>query len=88
MKLKMLHTSKGSPNGVTINTYHAGREYDMPESLAVAFVEQMHVAAYIKNIEIETPEQVEIETPEKPIKLEQTKKTIKKKRGQPRKAKE
>ena len=82
MKIKMLETTKGSPDGFTVRSYVAGKEYNMSgipgNDLAKVFVEQMEVAVEVKPkvvevkipekvIEIETPEQVEIKTPEKVV---------------------
>lgn len=76
MKIKMLKTKKGSPDGAIVNTYLVGREYDMPDSLADVFVDQLHVAKkvvakfiYIAPplINIETPEQPKIEIIQKPV---------------------
>jgi hypothetical protein len=44
--VEMLKTSRGSPNGVIVNTYDAGVVYDLPIDLAVVFVEKMRVAKY------------------------------------------
>ena len=82
MKIKMLETTKGSPDGFTVRSYVAGKEYNLSgipgNDLAKVFVEQMEVAVEVKLkvvevktpekvIEIETPEQVEIKTPEKVV---------------------
>ena len=87
MKVKMLNTKKGSPDGTSVNTYLSGQEYDMPNSLADVFINQLHVAekviskfVYVApplSNEIEIPEQVKIEVPEKP-EMETPMKTIKK----------
>ena len=82
MKIKMLKTTKGSPDGFTVRSYAAGKEYIMSggpaNDLAKVFVEQMEVAVEVKpkvieikvpekELEIQTPEQVKIETPEKVV---------------------
>lgn len=38
MLIKMKETQKGSPNGLVVNTYEKGNEYDLPESLANVFL--------------------------------------------------
>ncbi|MFV9645079.1 MAG: hypothetical protein ACNYWU_04580 [Desulfobacterales bacterium] len=77
MKIKMTEDKKGSIDGVTVNSYLAGNEYDIAESLASVFV-KMNVAKEVINI----PE-ITIETPEKPIKLE-TASLKTKRRGRPK----
>lgn len=60
--VKMTKTTPGARDGVTIEQFNAGQTYDLPGSLADAFV-SMGVAKSV----VETPENsaVEIETPEK-----------------------
>ena len=85
MKLRMIKTAKGSPDGLKVVEYKKGETYEIPEELAKVFLEQMKVAVF----EIETPEdpQEEIETPEDPKPEVKTpeKKTTKKK-GAPKRA--
>ena len=38
MKVRMLETRLGSPDGIQVNEYKAGEKYDMPESLAKGFL--------------------------------------------------
>lgn len=38
MKIRMLETKKGSPDGIRINEYEIGKKYDIPKSLAEAFL--------------------------------------------------
>lgn len=40
MQVKMKSTQKGSPDGITVNTYEKGEVYDLPDSLAVVFLEE------------------------------------------------
>lgn len=40
----MLKDAKGSPNGIITRSYDKGNEYDLPESLANAFVNDLKVA--------------------------------------------
>ena len=82
MKIKMLKTTKGSPDGFTVRSYVAGKEYNMSggpaNDLAKVFVVQMEVAVEVKakvikikvpekKLEIQTPEQVKVQTPEKVV---------------------
>jgi hypothetical protein len=40
MRVKMLRTEKGSPNGIQVRTYEQGKEYDIPGgSLPRLFIE-------------------------------------------------
>lgn len=45
-RVKMLETKKGSPNGIQVNVYVAGREYLLPDSLTDIFID-MGVAELI-----------------------------------------
>lgn len=47
MKVKMLKTTKGAEDGITIKEYHAGTEYDMQEKLAKVFVNTLRVAVFV-----------------------------------------
>lgn len=40
MKVRMTQTTKGSPDGIQVNEYEAGKKYDLPESLASVFLGQ------------------------------------------------
>jgi len=40
MKLKMIRTSYGSPDGVQVEEYKKGETYDMRETLAVIFLKE------------------------------------------------
>ena len=40
MRLQMLSTQRGSPNGYDVKTFYEGEVYDVSESLARVFVEQ------------------------------------------------
>lgn len=92
MRVRMLKTKKGSPDGVTVTVYTVGQDYNIPDNLADVFVNQLNVATEIElsNQEIETPEKVnEIETPEKLVDMETPTKPTRKRRGKgrPRKVK-
>jgi hypothetical protein len=38
MKIKMLKTRQGSPDGITVNTYISGSTVDVPEELGRVFI--------------------------------------------------
>ncbi len=40
MKIKMLITRQGSPDGIIVNTYNSGETVDMPDELAHVFIRQ------------------------------------------------
>ena len=40
MKIKMLKTRQGSPDGIIVNTYISGETVDVPDELAHVFVRQ------------------------------------------------
>lgn len=40
MKIKMLKTRQGSPDGITVNTYVSGETVDICEELALVFIRQ------------------------------------------------
>ena len=42
MKVLMLKTVKGSPNGYTVNTYKSGNEYEIEGSLLKVFLSLSH----------------------------------------------
>ncbi len=44
VKIKMLKSENGSPDGITVLRYMADQIYDVPESLAEIFIETMGVA--------------------------------------------
>jgi len=44
----MLKDAKGSTDGISTRSYDKGNEYDLPESLANAFVNDMKVAKIIE----------------------------------------
>lgn len=46
--VKMLKDEHGSPDGVHLRPYYAGKRYDIPEGLAKAFVEDMQCAEYVE----------------------------------------
>lgn len=62
--IEMLKTSRGSPNGVIVNTYEAGEVYDLPIDLAVVFVEKMCVAKYFTAPIRVGPSETRVEVPE------------------------
>lgn len=40
MKVKMLITRQGSPDGIIVNIYNSGETVDMPDELAHVFIRQ------------------------------------------------
>jgi hypothetical protein len=40
MKLKMLETRQGSPDGISVATYEEGQTYDIPKDLAGVFIRE------------------------------------------------
>ncbi len=40
MKIKMLKTRQGSPDGIIVNTYNSGETVDVPDELAHVFIRQ------------------------------------------------
>jgi len=38
VKVRMLHTQRGSPDGVHVHVYEQGQTYDLPASLAGVFM--------------------------------------------------
>ena len=64
-RVKMIASTPGSEDGVTINLYSAGQEYDLPDHLSYAFVNHMKTAKYCrvrKPAEIKPTETAVIET--------------------------
>ena len=62
MKIKMLKTEKGSPDGFTVKVYKAGSEVHLPNDLSAAFIAIGSAEAVVEKM----TEPVAIETPEKP----------------------
>ena len=40
MKIKMLETRVGSPDGVTVRSYARGEQYELPDGLAQVFIDE------------------------------------------------
>lgn len=40
MKVRMLRTQKGSPDGIQVFSYEAGQKYDLPDDLAGVFLRE------------------------------------------------
>jgi len=40
VKIKMLKTQAGSPDGLTVRVYQKDRRYDLPKALAEVFIEE------------------------------------------------
>lgn len=49
MKVKMIKSTKGAEDGITVKTYDAGKEYDIVEKLAKIFVNSLQVAVFIQD---------------------------------------
>ena len=49
-KIKMLKTAEGSPDGISIEKYNAGEEYDVNNALYKAFVIDMKIATPVNNV--------------------------------------
>ena len=60
MRIKMLRTTEGSPNGISVRSYSEGEIYDLPETLARVFIHDMNVAEEIPYVP--TPKKVEVPT--------------------------
>jgi signal peptidase I len=70
MKIKMLQTVRGSPNGIDINEYKNGEIYNLPKELADIFIHEGW-AKLIEEVEekiIEIPETQVIKREKKVIK--------------------
>jgi hypothetical protein len=46
VSITMIQTATGSPDGLSVRTFDKGKQYELPESLAAVFVDQMQVAKY------------------------------------------
>ncbi|MBC3889509.1 hypothetical protein GH810_14440 [Acetobacterium paludosum] len=53
MKIKMLENAPGSVDGITIQHFEAGTEYDLPKWMADAFI----IKGYAENLEAAPTEQ-------------------------------
>ena len=50
MKIIMLETKQGSPNGIRVETYYKNEEYDIPESLGNVFIKIKVASKIITNV--------------------------------------
>ena len=50
MKIIMLETKQGSPNGIRVETYYKNEEYDIPESLGDVFIGMKVASKRITNV--------------------------------------
>lgn len=64
MKILMLKTMLGSPDGITVNEYEQGGEYDVPAGLADNFLGQ-GCAQPVKDKPVKAPEKKPAAPPEK-----------------------
>ena len=61
MRLKMLRDDRGSPNGIAVEDYKAGEEYEIPYSLARVFI---HLGSAIEITVAESEEKAIASAPE------------------------
>ena len=78
--VRMTATAKGSPDGLSVREFEAGQVYDIPEALAMVFVNVMQVAERVDE-RVEIDNQDAIETPESAAPVVQTTAIRKRKRG-------
>jgi hypothetical protein len=50
--VRMLKDERGSPDGVHLRPYYAGKRYDIPSGLARAFVEDIGCAEYVEREQV------------------------------------
>ena len=62
MRIRMLQTTRGSPDGIQVFEYRAGGKYDLPESLAAVFLRE-GFAEEDKELVLETKEEPRAEAP-------------------------
>ena len=62
MKIRMLTTKRGSPDGLEVREYEAGHKYDLPAELASVFLAQGW-AEEDKELVLETKEEPQAELP-------------------------
>jgi hypothetical protein len=48
MKIKMLETRQGSPNGYEVRTYEKGASYDVPDDLGNDFIAGKYAEAVVE----------------------------------------
>ena len=58
-KVLMLETAKGSPDGITVNTYEKGEQYDLPDDLISCFVDSGCIEMVVEETKVEPAEEVE-----------------------------
>lgn len=51
LRIKMLRSHAGSPDGVTVQNYLEGESYDVPQELAKIFVFELETAEIVKPLE-------------------------------------
>jgi len=76
MKIKMLKTVKGSPNGIDILEYESGEIYNLPKELADIFIHEGWAKIEEKIIEEGVIEEKVVEIPETQV-IKREKKVIK-----------
>jgi hypothetical protein len=40
MMIRMLRSYRSAPDGIRVQTFEAGKKYDLPQALALGFIEQ------------------------------------------------
>ena len=48
VKVRMLHTQRGSPDGVHVHVYEQGQTYELPSSLAGVFIVEQWAEAVME----------------------------------------
>lgn len=65
--IRMLKTEKGSPDGINIQVYERGREYDLPKSLSDVFLKigsaELHTEHSSTLVHLNFEKKAEIEAP-------------------------
>jgi len=71
MKVRMLVDRPGSPDGIKVINYQVGEKYDMPESLAVPWLEAGHCE---EDRVLDIPEETKAVTPKPKTRTKRRKK--------------
>jgi hypothetical protein len=65
MRIKMLKSKHGSPDGATVKLYEGGAEYSVPDDLGHLFVNHDKVAEIVEGEKAEAPVKNKAEKPVK-----------------------
>ncbi len=90
-RIKMLKTTPGSPDGLNTLVYETGQEYDVPEGLVRAFVDELEVAEHAQKMMRGAPANKDAgpapvdKIEESPVEEEKPKPVIKKQKVQKKK---